>query len=112
MIAIGTGGKRYAKSFIEDEDFPYPVLLDQDGVAAEIIETNTIGLTTYLSPTAVGAGVKSFMRGHRQKNTGRRPLQLGATLVIGPGNQLLYADYEDYAGDHAPFDDVLAAATA
>lgn len=111
VTAVGTGGKRYAKAFIEDEGFPFPVLLDEDGTAAEIIETNTIGFTTYLSPTAVGAGLKSFARGHRQKKTGRRPLQLGATLVIGPGNELLYADYEDHAGDHADLDEVLAAAS-
>lgn len=111
VVAVGTGGKRYAKAFIEDEDFPFPVLLDEDGVAAGIIETNSIGATTYLSPTAIGAGLKSFARGHRQKKTGRRPLQLGATLVIGPGDELLYADFEDFAGDHAPLADVLAAAT-
>ncbi len=86
------------------------MLLDEDGTAAEIIDTKTIGLTTYLSPTAVGAGVKSFAKGYRQKKTGRRPLQLGATLVIGPGNELLYADYEDHAGDHADLGEVLAAA--
>lgn len=111
VIAIGTGGKRYAKAFIEDEEFPFPVLLDEDGAAAEIVETNSIGMTTYLSPTAIGAGLKSFAKGHRQQKTGRRPLQLGATLVVGPGDELLYADYEDYAGDHAPLDEVLAAAT-
>lgn len=97
-------------AFIEDENFPFQVLLDEDGTAAEIIQTNSIGATTYLSPKAVGAGVMSFVRGHRQKKTGRRPLQLGATLVIGPGNKLLYADFEDYAGDHADLDEVLAAA--
>jgi hypothetical protein len=46
--------------------------------------------------------------GHRQRKTGRRPTQLGATLVIGPGDELLYEDYEDFAGDHADLDAVLA----
>lgn len=109
-MAIGTGGKRYATAFIEDEEFPFPVLLDEDGVAAGIIETKSIGATTYLKPTAVWAGLKSFSRGHRQSKTGRRPLQLGATVVIGPGNDLRYAAFEEYAGDHADLDEVLAAA--
>lgn len=30
---------------------------------------------------------------------------------MGPGDELLYADYEDHAGDHAPLDEVLVAAT-
>lgn len=111
VVAIGTGGRRYAKAFIEDEAFPFPVLLDEEGVAAAIVGTNSIGATTYLSPTAIGAGIKSFAKGNRQGKTGRRPLQLGATLVIGPGDELLYADFEDYAGDHADLDAVLAAST-
>jgi hypothetical protein len=31
--------------------------------------------------------------------------------VIGPGDELLYADFEDFAGDHAPLDEVLAVLT-
>jgi peroxiredoxin len=112
VVAIGTGGKRYAQAFIEDENFPFLVLLDEDGEAANIVETNTIGLTTYMSPTAVGAGLKSFMKGHRQKKAGRRPLQLGATFVVGSDGAVLYEDFEDYAGDHAGLDEVLAAAKA
>jgi hypothetical protein len=34
---------------------------------------------------------------------------LGATLVIGPGDKLIYSDFEDFAGDHANLDDVLGA---
>ncbi len=87
---------------------PFPVLLDEDGAAAEIVGTNTLGVGTLVRPRAVAAGVRSLAGGHRQKRTGRRPLQLGATLVIGPGNELRYADYEDFAGDHADLDAVLA----
>ncbi len=35
-------------------------------------------------------------------------MQLGATLVMGPGDEILYADYEDHPGDHADLDEVLA----
>lgn len=109
VTAIGTGGKRYARSFIEDERVPFPVLLDEDGAAADIVGTKTLGVGTMLKPSAYVAGLRSVTRGHRQHKTGRRPTQLGATLVIGPGDQLLYEDYEDHAGDHADIDDVLAA---
>jgi peroxiredoxin len=111
VIAVGTGGRRYAKAFIEEEGFPFPVLLDEDGTAAEVIETKSIGALTFLRPEAIGDGLRSFARGHRQRRAGRRPLQLGATLVIGPGNEILYAEYEDHPGDHADLDEVLAAAT-
>ena len=110
VLAIGTGGKRYAQAFIEEEDFPFPVLLDEDGEAAAIVGTGAVGATTLLRPAAVGAGLRSAIGGHRQRRSGRRPRQLGATLVIGPGNELRYADYEDHPGDHADLDEVLAAA--
>ncbi|MDH3540783.1 MAG: redoxin domain-containing protein [Acidimicrobiia bacterium] len=108
VTAIGTGGKRYARAFIADEQVPFPVLLDEDGVAADIVGTNSLGVGTMLKPSAYVAGVRSMAKGHRQHKTGRRPTQLGATLVIGPGDDLLYEDYEDFAGDHADLDEVLA----
>jgi peroxiredoxin len=109
VTAIGTGGKRYAKAFIEDESVPFPVLLDEDGAAAEIVGTRSLGAATLLKPSAYVAGLRSLAGGHRQGKTGRRPTQLGATLVIGPGDRLLYEDFEDFAGDHADIDEVLAA---
>ena len=84
------------------------MLLDVDGTAAEIIETNTLGLGSLVRPAAIGAGFRSFAGGHRQKKSGPRPMQLGATVVIGPGDEILYEDREDYAGDHADLDEVLA----
>ncbi|MBT8202543.1 MAG: hypothetical protein HKN74_02515 [Acidimicrobiia bacterium] len=110
VTAIGTGGKRYAKAFIEDEDVPFAVLLDEDGRAADVVGTGELGAGTLLKPSAYVAGLRSLVGGHRQSKTGRRPTQLGATLVIAPGNELRYADFEDFAGDHADIDEVLAAA--
>jgi peroxiredoxin len=109
VTAIGTGGRRYAMAFMEDEAVPFPVLLDEDGTAAEIVGTNRLGLGTVVRPSAYVAGLRSVVGGHRQRKAGRRPMQLGATIVIGPGNELCYEDFEDYAGDHADIDDVLAA---
>jgi len=86
---------------------PFPVLLDEDGSAAAIAGTNTLTLGTIVSPSQLGAGLRATIRGKRQHRTGRRPSQLGATLVIGPGDELRYADFEDHAGDHAPIEDVL-----
>lgn len=109
MTAVGTGGKRYAEAFIADESVPFPVLLDEEGEAAGIAGTNTMGVATLLKPAAYTSVIKSLAAGKRQAKTGRRPLQLGATLVIAPGDVLLYADFEDFAGDHAPLDEVLSA---
>ncbi len=106
-MAVGTGGKRYAQAFIEEFALPFEVLLDDDGTAAEIVGTNKLTVGTLVNPKAVAAGARSLMKAGRNTKTGRRPFQLGATLVIAPGNELLYSDYEAYAGDHADIDEVL-----
>ncbi len=109
MVAIGTGGKRYAKAFIEDEQVPFDVLLDEDGAAAEIVGTNNLSAFDLVKPAQIAAGLRAAAGGNRQRNPGRRWQQLGATLVIGPGDELLYEDFEEFAGDHADLDEVLAA---
>ena len=68
---------------------------------------NQLGTMSLIRPDAWIAGGRSLLGGHRQRNTGRRPTQLGATLVVGPGDELLYIDKESYAGDHADLDEVL-----
>jgi hypothetical protein len=84
-------------------------LLDEEGEAAEIVGTGTLSKGALVSPRQLAAGARALLGGKRQHNAGRRPFQLGATLVIAPGDRLLYSDFEDYAGDHADIDEVLAA---
>ncbi len=88
---------------------PFPVLLDEEGRAAEIVGTGSLGVTSLLRPGQIAAGARSLAGGHRQKKPGSRPMQLGATVVIGPGDEILYEDREDFAGDHADIDEVIAA---
>ncbi len=111
VTAIGTGGRRYARAFVTEERFPFPVLLDEEAAAAQIIGTRTMGAGTVMRPAAIRAAGKALFSGNRQHKTGARPLQLGATIVIGPGDRILFADHEEYAGDHADLDRVLDAAT-
>jgi hypothetical protein len=85
------------------------VLLDEDGSAAEIVGTNKTSMLKLASPGQLIAGARARTAGNKQRNAGRRPFQLGATLVVGPGDKLLYSDFEDFAGDHANLDEVLGA---
>ena len=38
-----------------------------------------------------------------------RVTQLGATFVLGPGDQVRYAHIDEHSADHASLDEVLAA---
>jgi hypothetical protein len=84
------------------------VLLDEDGEAADIIETKRLNAFSLIRPDALLAGTRSLAGGNRQHNAGRRPTQLGATIVMGPNDELLYIDKESFAGDHADIDEVIA----
>ena len=75
MTAIGTGGKRYAKAFIEDEQVPFPVLLDEDGIAAEIAGTKTLSAGSLL-----GALILSELGGAAFKLAAFNPATLAASL--------------------------------
>lgn len=111
VTAIGTGGRRYARAFVVEEMFPFPVLIDEEAAAASIVGTRSIGVGTMVRPAAIRAAGKALLSGNRQHKTGARPLQLGATIVIGPDDRVLFADFEEFAGDHADLDLVLRAAT-
>ncbi len=110
LIAIGTGDARYARAFIDDEQITWPVLLDEDGEAADVAQVKVGNAAQILGPRAMRSALKAYARGHRQKaKLGRRPTQLGATFVIGPGNVVRYEHLDDHVGDHAPLDEILAA---
>ena len=61
-----------------------------------------------MSPGQIRAGARALAAGNVQHKYGRRPKQLGASLIIAPHNLLLYEDYEDFAGDHADLDEIIA----
>ena len=87
---------------------PFPVLLDGDGVAAGIVGTGKLSVSTLVRPAQLIAGAKSFADGNRQGKPGARPMQLGATVVIDTDGEILYEDREEFAGDHADIDDIIA----
>jgi peroxiredoxin len=109
LVAIGTGDARYARSFIDDEDIPFPVLLDEDGDAARAASVKKGSVLDLVGPRTVAGALKAAAAGHVQHRTGKRGSQLGATFVIGPGDQVRYEHIDGDVSDHAPLEDVLAA---
>lgn len=108
-MAIGTGDARYARAFIDDEEIPFPVVIDGDGDAAEIAAVGRGGVLQLAGPKTVAGALKATAAGHRQHRTGKRPRQLGATFVIGPGDVLTYEHLDGDVSDHAPFEEIMAA---
>lgn len=112
VVAIGTGDVRYAKDFIEQEDIPFTVLVDGEGDAARAAGVRRASLTKLMGPSNWMGAVRATARGHRQRRTGARPDQLGATFVIRHDGSVAYAHYADDAADNPPMEEVLAAVEA
>ncbi len=109
VVAVGTGDARYAQAFVSEEDIPFLVLLDEDGVAARAASVPKASLLSLAGPGVWVGTLRARKEGHRQHKPGKRVTQLGATFVIGPSGSLRYEHFERDPSDHAPLDDVLAA---
>ena len=108
MVAIGTGDAAYARWFVDDYEIPYPVLVDDDAVAARAVGVERVGLLKLFHPDSLRGARRAWWAGHRI-GIGKRTNQLGATFVVGPGDRLTYAHYDRHTADHAPLDQVFAA---
>lgn len=109
LVAIGTGDQRYAAHFAKSESLTFPLLVDDDGVAARTASVRRANLAKLLSPTGAPAALRAFRSGARQGRSGPRQTQLGATFVLGAGDRVRYTHYDRDAADHAPIPEVLAA---
>lgn len=113
VVAVGTGSVRHAAAFVADEDIPFPVLVDDDARAARAASVRRVGFFRLLTDRRSRAGAKrARAAGHRIHKAGRRVTQLGATLVIGPGDEVRYEHLDAHSADHAPLEHVLAALPA
>jgi peroxiredoxin len=109
LVAIGTGDQRYAGAFVRDERIPFLVLVDDDAAAARAASVSTASWYRLLHPSSWKASVEAWRRGARIHKAGKRVRQLGATFVIGPGDNVRYSHVDADSVDHAPVTDILAA---
>jgi peroxiredoxin len=109
VVAIGTGDQRYARNFVEVERIPFPVLVDDDASAAVAASVNRGSIGNILTPSTYLHSIGTWRRGHRIHKSGKRVLQLGATFVIGPGENVHYEHIDATTTDHAPLADVFEA---
>ena len=113
MVAVGTGDRRYAAAFAAEEHVPFPVLVDDRAAAASAAAVKRVGMLRLLGDRRSWSGTRrARAAGYRIHKSGRRVTQLGATFVIGPGNELRYQHIDEHSADHAALDDVLAALPA
>lgn len=109
VVAVGTGDRRYAAAFVAEERIPFPVLVDDDAVAASAAALPKVSPFRLLfDPRSLGGARRAHRAGYRVKKPGKRTNQLGATFVLGPGDGVRYEHVDEHTADHAPLEDVLA----
>jgi hypothetical protein len=86
-----------------------PIYVDGEGVAYRAAGLVKTGVAGVLRPRVVMAALRARREGFRQGRTRGNPWQLGGTLVIAPGDRVLYAWRNRAADDDAPMEEVLAA---
>ncbi len=110
VVAVGTGNRHYAGAFVEDEQVPYPVLVDDQAEAAHAASVKKVDpVTLILDPRSIKGALAARRAGFRVHKSGKRVNQLGATFVLGPGSTVRYAHVDVHTADHAPIPEVLAA---
>ncbi len=113
VVAVGTGDLRYAADFIQQEDIPFPVLVDDDAAAAHAASVPRVNPVRLLfDPRSLRGAWQAHRAGYKVRKPGRRTNQLGATFVVGQGERVRYAHVDEHTADHAAVDDVLAALSA
>ncbi len=107
VVAIGTGNARYASGFVEEERIPFPVLVDDDAVAAKTASVKRGSAWNVLGPGTYRASMRTRRAGHKIHMAGKRVFQLGATFVVGPGDAVRYEHIDQTTVDHAPLEEVF-----
>ena len=109
VVVVGTGNARLARSFVEDEKIPFPVLLDDDASAARAASIRRVPFFKLFDPASYAGTIEAWKNGYRVGIPGRRTNQLGASFVIGPDDELRYEHRDAHPADHAPMEQIFSA---
>jgi hypothetical protein len=115
VVVIGTGDLRYAQAFSRDERIPFPVLVDDEGLAAAAASVERVGIARLFAWGSLPATARALRAGHRIGRPGRRVNQLGATFVLAPGeshpagSRVLFQHHDAHPADHAPMSAIFDA---
>jgi peroxiredoxin len=112
VVFVGNGKAQYIDGFVERNGVPSelarvvtdPSLRVFDAAGMVRSRMSTFG------PKALLHLGRSIARGHKQTSIEGEPLQQGGVIVVAADGTIVYAHADRFAGDHAPTDDVVAAA--
>jgi hypothetical protein len=111
LAAIGLGDAHYARAFRVETGITFPLLVDSEREAYRAAQLNRGSLLHLFRRDNFAARKRAKGAGHTQHRTGKNPFQLGASLVLAPGNVDRYVHLSQTFGDNADPAELLAAVT-
>lgn len=110
LVAIGTGGREYAKAFVTERKIHFLVLVDKQLETHELIGIKGGGRLMIAKPNTLVAAAKALAAGERQGKTGPNPFLFGASHVIAAGGVLCFSWLNGDYQDNPPIDELVAMA--
>jgi len=107
LAAMGSGTPDQANVFVEKYGFTGEMYVSPDLSAYKAFKL-VRGLWPSVGPASVYRGIKAITKGFRQGSTAGDPWQQGGVFLLGPGERLLFEHRDQFAGDHADLNEVLA----
>lgn len=109
LAVVGLGSPLFAKGFRASTGYTGPLFVDGEGLAYRAVALGRLKLWNLLSFRMIRNAIRARKEGFRQGKVEGDPWQLGGTLVVAPGDRLVYAWRNRNADDDAPIDEVIAA---
>ncbi|MCC7539552.1 MAG: AhpC/TSA family protein [Deltaproteobacteria bacterium] len=110
VVVVGNGAPQFIEAFREDVHYDGKLVTDPKRGAYRLLEMKRPRLAA--APMTLLRAAQAFAQGHRQVRTMGDTAQLGGVVVVRPDGEMPYRRISSYAGDHPPFDEVLAAMSA
>lgn len=106
LVAIGSGSPRSARKFVDDFHFTGHMYVNRDLKVYKAFDLER-GITKTLGLSSLIKGLGTMKKGFRQGQSAGDLWQQGGLFVLGPGDQLLFAHRDKFAGDHADLQQML-----
>jgi peroxiredoxin len=108
IALVGLGTPDMARDARRETGWRGPIYVDEEGLSYRAAGLARATIAGVLRPRVVLAALRARKEGFRQGRTRGDPWQLGGTMVVAPGDRVLYAWRNRFADDDAPMEEVLA----
>lgn len=108
VVAIGMGQVPMAAHFRDEQEIPFPLIVDRTKQTYRALEIQKGGIASVMGPTVWLKAAMNMFKGHRPvKKPKQDPFQLGATAIVKAGGEISHLHRAGDSSDNYPVDDVI-----